>query len=256
MPGSNVVWLSEAEEDATLREVSKDGARNELLVRLLLRTGLRQGEATPLVARDFDLSRGAVTVRKVQIPRAYSPSKKTTGKGWGNQPVPRYKEGREITILDYDADGLTGEKHRIQAKNIEKEEKAFLVRTGLKAGHEVRTIPIRNRALLSELREWCDGMESAHFVFRSNKGGMLGPVMVHRIASRAILRAGCDPVKAHPHAFRHTFAIRFLRKRRGADLAVLQRLMGHASLATTAKYLAFIIEDLEDAMRRAEEGLE
>lgn len=256
MPGANVVWLSEGEEDAMLREVAKDGARNELLLRLLVRTGIRQGEAAPLVARDFDLNRGALTVRKIEIPRAYTPKKKVTAAGWGKQPISRYKEGREITILDYDNDGLTGDKHRIQAKNLGKEPKAFLIRTGLKAGHEVRTIPIRNRALLAELREWCEGLDPAHFVFRSNKGGMLGPTMIHRIAARAILRAGCDPVKAHPHALRHTFAIRFLRARRGSDLAVLQRLMGHASLATTAKYLQFIIEDLEDAMKRAEdEGL-
>jgi len=57
---------------------------------------------------------------------------------------------------------------------------------------------------------------------------------VQRLVAKFARLAGITR-KVTPHMLRHTFATRFLRQ--GGDLATLQLLLGHANLATTARYL-------------------
>jgi site-specific recombinase XerD len=51
------------------------------------------------------------------------------------------------------------------------------------------------------------------------------------------------------HRWRHTYATSLVR--RGVDIHVVQRLMGHSSIATTSRYLHLLDADLLDAVDRA-----
>jgi site-specific recombinase XerD len=69
-------------------------------------------------------------------------------------------------------------------------------------------------------------------VLRGDRGGPLGTRDARAIVERAGLRAGVGHVT--PHTLRHSFATHLLEG--GADVRVVQELLGHASLATTQRY--------------------
>lgn len=78
-----------------------------------------------------------------------------------------------------------------------------------------------------------DGDENSP-VFRSRKGGHLDPSQVLRIVKASARRAGiAKPVS--PHFFRHSHASHALDH--GAPIHLVQTTLGHASVATTGRYL-------------------
>ena len=108
----------------------------------------------------------------------------------------------------------------------------FLTITG--KGGQQRLVPVGERASAA-LRNWLRVRPGGgRHVFPSPRGGHLSRVRLFQLLRDLALRAGLDPEKISPHVLRHAFATHLLEG--GADLRVLQTLLGHADIATTQIY--------------------
>jgi integrase/recombinase XerD len=76
----------------------------------------------------------------------------------------------------------------------------------------------------------------------------VGPVTVERIVRRAARDAAITQ-RVTPHMLRHTLATALLS--RGCDIRYIQKLLGHASVATTQIYTHVDTQALRDAYSRA-----
>ncbi len=119
-----------------------------------------------------------------------------------------------------------------------------------KGGRERLTpvLPIAQSAVSAYLEKCPHRLDPQSPLFVGVKGGRLDPRIVQLLIARLRGSLGL-PQTATPHALRHSFATHLLS--RGADLRVIQELLGHASLSTTQTYTAVDRERLFQAYSRA-----
>ncbi len=109
----------------------------------------------------------------------------------------------------------------------------FLTITG--KGGQQRMVPVSGRARQAMSRWLALRGDQGRLLFPSTgKSGHLTRVRLFQLLRDLALRAGLDPERVSPHVLRHAFATHLLEG--GADLRVLQTLLGHADIATTQIY--------------------
>jgi integrase/recombinase XerC len=115
-------------------------------------------------------------------------------------------------------------------------------------GAKERIVPIGEVALQSlrdygqEVRtKWQLPCTGENPVFLNHRGGRITVRSVARVVEKHLRGAGIA-VKMGPHGLRHSFATHLLNS--GADLRVIQELLGHASLSTTQRYTHLNLDQL------------
>lgn len=116
-------------------------------------------------------------------------------------------------------------------RNALRKGQPFLIVRG--KGSKERLVPISSRAEAAVGR-WLELVpRDAAWLFPSGKAH-LSRVRLFQIVRRMAADAGIAPKRVSPHVLRHAFATHLLSG--GADLRVLQSLLGHADIATTQIY--------------------
>ena len=107
-------------------------------------------------------------------------------------------------------------------------------------GSKERIVPVGRparkllkRYLESVRPELCAKVPRSPYVFVSNHGRKLDRERIWQVVKLAAERAGIAK-NIHPHSLRHSFASHLLAH--GADLRVIQEMLGHANIATTEIY--------------------
>jgi len=143
----------------------------------------------------------------------------------------------ELVWIDLDDIDLTERMVRVKGKG----KKERLVPFGVKAAECLREY-------LQARTTMIQGQITEEALFLNYRGGRLSSRSVERMVSNTIKQTAIRR-KISPHSLRHSFASHLLS--RGADLRVIQELLGHQSLATTQKYTHLNIKQLLNVYKKS-----
>ncbi|MEO8204617.1 MAG: site-specific tyrosine recombinase XerD [Chthoniobacterales bacterium] len=107
-------------------------------------------------------------------------------------------------------------------------------------GNKTRLIPVGAQACqaieryLNQERPKLVAKKTGGEIFLSVRGKKLTPVRIWQIVKEIALRAGFNEKNIYPHLLRHSFATHLLSN--GADLRIIQEMLGHADISTTQIY--------------------
>jgi len=167
----------------------------------------------------------------------------------GDEPLPLrdrallellYATGARVSeAVDLDVDDATAALELGLVRLTGKGGKQRIVPLGSFARAALEAYLVRGRPALAE------GRRGTPALFLGARGARLSRQHVWLILRDAAARAGVVADHLSPHTLRHSFATHLLQG--GADVRVVQELLGHASVATTQIYTKVTADALRDA---------
>ncbi len=101
--------------------------------------------------------------------------------------------------------------------------------------------------LAAWLRQRGEG-DGSCFLFTSRKGSRLTRQQVYRLFRRCVELADVDVDRLGPHLLKHSYASHLLRN--GADLAYVQKALGHAHISSTTRYTHVTTSEAQSVSNR------
>ena len=147
----------------------------------------------------------------------------------GCVPSPKH---RTILTTCYAAGLRISEAVRLKPPHIDSQR--MVIRVELGKGQRDRYVMLSPR-LLEILRDWWRLAKPKPWLFPSNIPGRHITTGTVELACQEAHQAARIPKPITPHSMRHAFAVHLLEP--GTDVRTIQLLLGHRSLATTARYL-------------------
>jgi len=164
---------------------------------------------------------------------------------------PRDLRDRAILEVLYGCGCRVSELCGLDTPDLDEREATLLLRG---KGRKQRLVPVGEPALAA-VRRWLEagrprltGKRPTGALFLNARGGRLSRVSVWALIKRAGAAAGL-PDALSPHTLRHSYATHLLEG--GADLRVVQELLGHQDISTTEIYTHVDRRWLEAAWRGA-----
>ncbi len=166
----------------------------------------------------------------------------------GGEDVARGLRDRALLELLYGCGARISEAVGLDVDDIDLERNAVLLRG--KGGKE-RLVPVGSyarAALEAYLVRERPGLAAlgrgTPAIFLNARGGRLSRQSAWTVLRRAAERAGVSTAHLSPHTLRHSFATHLLEG--GADVRVVQELLGHASVTTTQVYTLVTVDRLRE----------
>ena len=146
-------------------------------------------------------------------------------------------EARNKAILEllYSSGLRISELTSLELSNIDLDE--CLVRV-MGKGSKERIVPLGDYAI-DALKEYIYfyrpmlNKNNSSYVFLNNRGGVLSRQFIFKVIKEECIKKGIRK-NVSPHTLRHTYATHLLKN--GADLRIIQELLGHENLSTTQIY--------------------
>jgi integrase/recombinase XerD len=168
-----------------------------------------------------------------------------------NGTAPLDRRDRAILELFYASGVRLSELADARLENLSLEEGWIRV-TG--KGSKTRLSPVGGAAreaiaaYIEHARPELVASKTQSHIFISRNGTQLTTARIQQIVKERAAQCGLDAAQIHPHMLRHSFATHLLNN--GADLRVIQEMLGHADISTTQIYTHVDQARLKEVHRR------
>jgi integrase/recombinase XerD len=248
-------WLADADVAVATKR------RRAAALRVLYRFAEGEGELSRSISGEIDLPRTRRSLPAVLRPHEVEDllTALATPEGEGELARAHAQRATALGELLYGSGGRVSE---IVALNLDSLNLAEGTVRLFGKGRRERVVPIGEPAI-DAVRAYLDGGRALHAGSPARGGSApadpsallltRGGARLRREAAWAVVRAAAQRAglgaEIHPHTLRHSFATHLLDG--GADLRVVQELLGHADIATTQLYTHLLGSHVRDAYKRA-----
>lgn len=153
---------------------------------------------------------------------------------------------KKICYFGFYTGARLGEIINLQWNDIDLTSRVITIRN--KSGFRTKTGKIRRIPIADKLFEVVESMkigEPEEYLFKRMSGEKFSKEYATNAFRRYVKKAGL-PTYLHYHSLRHTAITRMITK--GVPIAVVQRVAGHANIATTLGYTHLLVDDLRNAV--------